>query len=428
MPEIQHNKLPSYLKREKAVPPPETVFLVYGEGFLVEQAADVIIDALLPDPDEKDALLETVDMADGESIYEIIERINTRSFFGAGKILRLKGDILFSSKTAQEKDAEINSSDAIKILKDAIEKGFPKGHTLLITTGSVDRRSALYKAIAKDQLAVNCAVPTGSRKADVDQQKQVLRQLMQSLLARHEKTADADVFERVFRLTGFAPRVFLGDMEKLVHFSGASPRIRNEDVAAVLDKSRDDPVFAFTNAVFEKNVQKALYYLSSLFTSGFHYMQLLAAMTSQARRLLMVKFFTESPQGNAWSPGMGFDRFKNHVMPAAADYDKELAAVEAHWKDTGGEDSKDDSGDKKKKKTGKTKVAGDLAIVKNPGNAYPVYQLFLQSDQFSSAMLKKIMINLHEADLVLKTSGRPPKSVLEELIFHICISEGRPLK
>lgn len=487
MPEILYNQLISHLNRTPSQGV-DSAYLVFGDGFLVEQAASSIVDRLLPDPADKSVHLETVDLAEGESIYALIEQINTISFFAPRKVVRVKADILFASGFQPEKHLErieearlsndihsaarllaelaarlqVETSDisegdpekvlkmdprphtdigwlkqaaaygiekgispaggtgAAAILKEALQKGFPKGHVLLLTAGTVDRRSALYKAINAAHTVINCSVPTGSRKAEVDQQKQVLTGLMQHLLATHQKSADSKVFDRVFHLTGFSPRVFSANIEKLIQYAGASPHIRNEDVAAVLDKTREDPVFVFTGALFEKNAPKAIQCLSSLLFSGFHYMQLLNAVVNQVRKLLMIRFFTESPHGKAWQPGMGFDPFKKQVMPAVVKYDQELAAAEDGREALGAESKKG------KKTAGKKARASDLGIVKNPNNPYPVYQLFLQAERFGTDGLKDFLVRLHEADIRLKTTGRSPKAVLEEMILHICIANDRP--
>ena len=416
MPEIAYNDVNRHLGRAKQGDRP-SVYLVHGEAYLVEETVSSIIDAILPDPADRGMCLETVDMADGESIYDIVERINTLSFFQQKKVLRLKGDLLFAKGGRPEKDTASTgppegSPGAPAILKDTVQRGFPEGHVLVITTGPVDRRTALYKAVNAAHWVVDCSVPAGSRKADVDRQKQVLRGLMNKILAKHGKDADPDVFDRVFTLTGFEPRVFSGSIEKLVQFAGASPRIRAVDAATVLDKTREDPVYDFTGAIFEKNPSKALYYLSTLMASGFHPVQLLTAINSQLRKLLMVKFFTESPQGKSWQPGMRFDSFKKQVMPAVVHYDQALAAKAA--KDIAERDENEGAA------PGKPKMSTDLAIVKNPNNPYPVYQMFLQADRFSARRLKDLTVALGDADVRLKTSAGTPRAVLESLVLNIC--------
>lgn len=497
MPEIEFAKIESALPGPEAGPP-DSVHLVFGEDYLVEEAVNAVLNRIFPDTADRSAHVESVDMADGESIYDIVERITTLSFFSATKVLRLKADAIFksgfspddhllkieearlsddirlaatllkdiltrqgaaaedvlagdpaqvigtdpSARTTKEwirqaaghlaesgaDTAAAPAADGAAILRQTIEKGLPDGHFLVITTPSADRRTALYKTVSRHHTAINCTVPSGARKADIDAQQAILSSVMRKILAKHAKSADSKVFGKVYELTGFAPRVFAGNIEKLVFFAGDAKTIRAEDVDAVLGRTREDPVFVFTNALFEKNAPGALYYLRSLLDAGFHYLQIHSAVTSQVRKLLCVKLFMQSPYGRDWRPGMRFDAFKNRVLPRAVEYDRKIAdAAEARngqmAADT--EQAPDPgTGKKKKKPKAASKKPSDLAIVKNPNNPYPIFQGFLQADRFSASEIRGFVIKLHEADVRLKTSGSTPGAVLEELVLHICFSNG----
>ncbi len=495
MPEIPFEKIESALPGPGAGPP-DSVHLVFGEDYLVDEAVNAVLDRIFPDTADRSAHVETVDMADGESIYDIVERITTLSFFSATKVLRLKADAVFKTGFSPEdhlrkieearlsddirlaanilkdiltrqgaaaedvltgdpakavgadpsaftpKDwivqaaghlseagadtASATSADAAAILRQTIEKGLPDGHFLVITTPSADRRTALYKTVSRHHTAINCTVPAGARKADVDAQKAILSSVMRKILAKHAKSADSKVFGKVYELTGFAPRVFAGNIEKLAFFAGDAKTIRAEDVDAVLGRTREDPVFVFTNALLEKNAPGALYHLKSLLDAGFHYLQIHSAITSQVRKLLCVKLFMQSPYGRDWKPGMRFDAFKGRVLPRAVEYDRKIADAAAAQSEQQAADSGQASGRGagKKKKGAKTaaKKPSDLAIVKNPNNPYPIFQGFLQADRFSASEIRGFMIRLHDADVRLKTSGSAPGAVLEELVLHICYS------
>ena len=463
----------------------DPVYMVYGEGFLIDEVLGALLDALLPEVQSRDIYLETVDPTEGGGVYDALERINTLSFFTARKVVRLKDPGLFAGgfqptrhlekvKTVYEQgdfkkaanlfmellgrrqcqaedvltgdvaatlgiDAEAFSDmgwiaeiaahckdeglsprvsgDAAGVLKAAIEHGFPKNHHLIITADTADRRTGLYKTINACGTVVNCAVPTGARKADRDEQRRVLSRLMGKTMAAHGKSADNKVFERVFELTGFDPRTFVGNLEKLIHYVGESPRVTADDVDAVLHKSREDPIYAFTGAVAERRADNALYYLSSLLASGYHAMQLLAAMTNQVRKLLLVKDFVNSRfnANTGWQPRMSFDGFKNRVMPAIVEYDSALAEHVREF-------AQDEAAGGEEKKGGRkaAKPTTDLLIAKNPKNPYPVYQQFLQSERFGTQTLQDAMIALADADMRLKTTGQSPQAVLEDLVFQIC--------
>jgi DNA polymerase-3 subunit delta len=61
-----------------------------------------------------------------------------------------------------------------------------------------------------------------------------------------------------------------------------------------------------------------------------------------------------------------------------------------------------------------------LVIAKNPNSAYPVFQIFLKSDNFSKIELIKALEILFEADKALKSTGQDPRLLLEHTIISIC--------
>lgn len=52
-------------------------------------------------------------------------------------------------------------------------------------------------------------------------------------------------------------------------------------------------------------------------------------------------------------------------------------------------------------------------------------QLGVQSQHFSAAHLRQLYTAALEADLTFKTSNKPPRAILEELILHVCSQGGR---
>jgi hypothetical protein len=46
--------------------------------------------------------------------------------------------------------------------------------------------------------------------------------------------------------------------------------------------------------------------------------------------------------------------------------------------------------------------------------------LVTQSRRFSLAHLRQLYAAALEADLTFKTSNKPPRAILEELILHVC--------
>ena len=306
------------------------------------------------------------------------------------------------------------AADDAERLRNAIERGFPGNNVLLITTDTVDKRKALYKTINACGTVVDCAIPKGNRKADVDAQRGFLQQHMRQMLAKHHKRMDLQAFDLVFKMTGFDVRSFTANLEKLVDYAKESSSISADDVRAVLVRTRQDPVYELTGAIAERNVLKSLHCLSSLLEAGFHYLQILSAITNQMRKLLVIRGFLETGQGRAFHPKMSYDQFRNLIIPAIHSYDEALLnQIQFHENAVRGD--ADPSTEARGKKS-----SSDLIIVANPANAYPVYQQFLRAAGFSKQALCTSFEILHQADVKLKTSGSLPAAVLEEVIFKIC--------
>lgn len=324
-------------------------------------------------------------------------------------------------KYCTENNLSVTSEESdIVLLEHAIEKGFPKGNHLIITTDMVDKRRKLYKIIKSNGIIVDCSVPKGDRHADRIAQEAVLTERMDALLLRHGKTADRRTYQAMVELTGFDMETFSGNFEKLINYVGDRKEITVKDVAFVLERTKKDPIYELTNAVADRNVEQALFYLNSLLTDNFHPLQILASITNQVRKLLLIKDFVESSHGNSWYSEMKYGPFKDKVMTAIQSYNRELLSRMEQWEDMLSDlDSPD-------KKTGKKKVkkkilqATDLEI---PNNPYPVYKMLLNSDKFTKNELIGAMEHLSQADSRLKTTKQSPRIILEEAVLWMCNAE-----
>lgn len=305
-------------------------------------------------------------------------------------------------------------ADAADFLEKAVENGFPKGHHLIITTDIADRRRSLYKLIREKGMVIDCSVPTGDRKADKEAQEAVLSEHMKAILEPQGKTLSRAAFLAICEMTGFEPGTFSNNLRTLIDYAGQRREITVEDVQAVLTRTKKDPLYEFTNAVTDRQAEKAFFFLGALLEGEIHGLQALAAIVNQVRKLLVAKDFTSGPAGAAWHPACGYPQFQKNVMPAIVQYDRELLARLEIWDQTLADPPS--NGEKKKK----AKVATDLVLAKNPANAFPVYQLLKKSDRFSQADLLQALNAVNEADMKLKSSPLQPRLILERVVLQIC--------
>ena len=178
-------------------------------------------------------------------------------------------------------------ADSESALCRALEKGFPAGNHLLITVDTIDKRKKLFKMIRELGVVVDCSVPTGDRKSDKKIQEAVLLETMNAVLAESGKSIDRDAFTALQEMTGFNIRAFTVNVEKLVNFVGDRPQITRSDIVAALQRTKKDPVYALTGAVAARNLEDALFYLSTLMSEGLDAMrpeQILVAILNQIQK------------------------------------------------------------------------------------------------------------------------------------------------
>jgi DNA polymerase III subunit delta len=320
----------------------------------------------------------------------------------------------------REKGIQIpEQKDDIQILLDAVKKGFPNDHFLMMTTDGVDKRRVFYKTIESQGLIIDCSVPKGERVADRKIQQAMLRERSKAILSEAGKTMDPAAFQALFDKTGFDLRGFSLNLEKLIQYCGERPKITPQDVAAVLVRTKKDPIYEMTQAVSDGNLAGTLFYMRSLSADGIHPLQMLAAIHNQVRKLLMAKAFVESKEGRAWTPSCTYDHFRYKVMPAVVEFDRQFVAKLEQWndqlKETRAEEPKS-----KKKKAKPRQPKTDLPLVKNPNNAYPVFQTIKKADRYSMDDLLNFVMLITDTDRSLKTSGQNPILALEALAMKMC--------
>lgn len=305
-----------------------------------------------------------------------------------------------------------------ELLAAALEKGFPKDHHLVLTTDLTDKRRKLYKRLKADGVVVDCGVPKGTRFADKQAQEQVLREHAQVILRPVGKTLAPRVFEHICEITGFDLRTFSQNLEKLAAYVGDRPQISLKDARKVLARTRTDPIFELTNALFLRDADGAMFFLRSMLKQEMQPLQILAAIINQLRKVLLAKDFSTSSRGRAWIAGMPFARFKTAVMPVLLEYDKTLATLLSEW--TADLKPPASAVAKGKRKTKTKGLQTDLVLAKSPQSAYPVYQLMLKADKFSLPELFAAMAKAQQVDRHLKGGRLSPTLILEDLLLSIC--------
>jgi DNA polymerase-3 subunit delta len=217
-------------------------------------------------------------------------------------------------------------------------------------------------------------------------------------------------------------RTVAANVEKLVSYSGERAAISGDDVRRILERTRRDPLYEFTDAVTDRNLEQALFYLQSLMAGGEfdHPLPLLAAVANQVRKLLVAKAFTQSELGKGWHSGCAYPRFQKQVLPAVKTFDMQLQKRLDEWQ---GMLSATPGASVKTKRAKKRKMNSDLALMGRSRSPYPVYRTLIKTDRFTHRELRTALATVSWADRRLKRSGIGGRHILEKVIIGICQRE-----
>lgn len=413
MPTVKHAALAQWLGN--AGNPIPGFVLCAGEDYLVEKAVDRIKTQIM-DTAPSGCLLETLD-GRMTAMGDVVDQVCTFSFFG-GKLVLVRHSPMFALKVGA---GEVSYSEKdLDRLAETVQGGFPDGHFLVMTSGSLDRRRKIVKTLEKTGLIVDCTVPQGSRKADLDDQRQILEDVAKTVLATSGKTLDPAAFSELVDRTGFNPSLFAQNLEKLTAYTGDRTRITRSDVEAVIQRDKKDPIFSLTNAMMEKNVSQALFFLSSLRKDGFHPLQVLKSFENLVRRMLLFKAFLlefceKHPEITV--DRMPFNAFKQQIMPAVIAHDQ--AVIDQAMMDQAAQGNPQGQTEKAAKES-----VRDLVLAPNPNSPYPVFQTFEKSVRFSLDELRSAMISLGDLDFALKSSSADADAGIEQFVMTFCRKGG----
>ncbi len=409
---VKHELFASFVQTASPESLPRLI-LICGEPFLTQKSFDVLADLILQGG-SREFGVETVDGA-SVSLGDMIEQLTTFSFFDSPKLVTVKDAPLFSASQPQ---GSSYGPEETKRLVNLSSASIPANHFLVFISRDMDRRRKIYKALEPHALIVDCTVPAGSLKSDRDAQIKVARSIAEQLVSQAQKTMEPRALQELMDRVGFSVQNIAANVEKLIAFSGKRSCITHEDVLALVKREKKDPVFRFTNAVLDRDVDKALFYLTSLLEDQFHPLQILKSLENQIRKLLVAKYFFTGPDSPVKSGGlvnMPFQRFTREIAPAiiARDGAVEEALSENFLAPAGPE--------KKKKKP----PASDLLLAPNPKSLYPVFQVCQKSEHFTRKELESAIMDLADMDYQFKTSAISPVMVMEHFIIGFC-TPGSP--
>lgn len=281
--------------------------------------------------------------------------------------------------TSQE-SAGRSANDPAALLEEKLGSGIPTQNILVLTAEDADRRKRLYKLLAEQQVVLDLSVEAGSGNRAQTAQKKVLQDLIRKTLAGFGTTMEPGVADQLLERVGFQPVAVVMECEKLALHAGEKKRISMDDLEALVGRSRQDALFALTEALGRHDLEQTLLVARRLGEQGVHPLALLATLKNFVRNLLLFRALLEQPE-NGYRRGMPAAAFQQQVLPRLKENEE--------WKQ-------------------------EFA-----GHPFALFMQFKTAAEFSLATLQRWLALILTAEFRLKGSPLAPDTVLQHLLLSL---------
>ena len=240
----------------------KTMYLLYGdEAYLKKQYKDKLIKALVA---EGDTMNFSVYEGKGINPKELIDLAETLPFFAERRVILVENSGFFK-----------NSCDDLAeyLLEPAASTCF------LFVEEEVDKRSKMYKAVAKAGKAVEFGT----------QNEELLTRWILSRLKKENKNITGNVMQLFISKTGTDMGNIDRELEKLLCYTMGRDVIKAEDVEAITTEQVTNKIFDMVNAIAEHEQKKALDFYYDLLTLKEPPMRILFLITRQFQILMSLK-------------------------------------------------------------------------------------------------------------------------------------------
>ena len=272
--------------------------------------------------------------------------------------------------------------DGTELFETVLKKGFPENNYLILTADFVDKRKKLVGIIADVGVIINFSKDKGATK-----QRNALLYTATDLLQREGKKLSPGALKALGRKTGFSLRESMGELEKLITYTGDKDHIDEEDIESITRKTKEDSIFDLTSALVDKNLERALLSFQDLLDHGLHYLMIITMIAREIRNLLQGKLIIQAEILSAFHRQMDFKTFQHAVYPEI-------------------------------KKMGTQRGKKNRTL--NSQHPYVIFNALKNADRFSFDELVRYLEYISDIDLALKTTGKDPKLTIERLIVEMC--------
>ena len=342
------------------------IYLIYGDDeFLVEEGLVKVL-AAIRNKGYDDLTVETIDCKE-QGTSEVMAEIASPTLFSTNKATVLRRfQLTGRDKLAKELEAQAAA-------------GLAPGQFLILMPDKVDKRLRIVKAIkSKDGLL---ELNTLNHDGLVD--------WIVTRFREEGKSASADVAESLLDLKGEEDpkgqvmRALNSEIEKLVVYSGDAGEVTQDDVDAVVGRSRTERVFELVECVLLKEVGEALDTLNDLLEGGESAIGIVLRLSREIRWLIQIHLFLRSDEVR-WDESMSFAAFRSGV----------LSAFKAWVEERG--------------------IPPEVTCLRQ--HPYAAFQKFKKGGGFRLDDLMTLLERLLEANQALVSTSKEPKVLLEQFV------------
>lgn len=279
------------------------------------------------------------------------------------------------------------ATNETELLIEWLDGTLPKSSVLIFTfNGSVDARSRSIKAIDRVGRYVSFALPELGQSLQQDE----LFQSVSRKLEEFGKKITPGAFNLLRKRTGNNMRLIFEELEKLLAFVGEKTRIDERDIQTLVIQSNFDNIFALTDAVGKRSMAQALSSLHSVLDSGEPPIKVNALIARQVRLMLQAKLLVEKGDLKPTVGRLNYQAFVDTVFKPLAEKMSNLLPQSAQ-----------------------------INFLKQ--NPYAAYKVIQSLPYFGTDELIQGLEGTLDADIQLKSSALDSKSILEQLVYELCV-------
>lgn len=261
------------------------LYLFYGdEGFLIDEAVKKIVSVIV-EPSNRDFNLEF--LRGGEtSCEEIVSKAQTLPFMGERRAVIVKGI------------DEIKASGVERLIEYCSN---PSPTTTLILTGhKIDARDKLHNAISKNSVVVQFKL-----LYEKDTAGWVMR-----IVKEAGYRIDNDAKDYLISIVGNNLQRLKNELEKVFTYKGSNKDIKIDDIKLLVEDTKIESIFAFTDSIGSKDINKTLRLLEKMISQGEIPERIIGMITRQFRLILLTKVYRDRGAASSEIPAKaGFAPF-----------------------------------------------------------------------------------------------------------------------